>query len=572
MFRILQATIFLFCICVDCVAQNQNNIWYFGTHAGIDFNGPTPVSLSNGMLDCLEGCSSVCDFQGNLLFYTDGITAFDRNHDTMPNGTGLMGGASGTQAAMIVALPGSCSTFYIFTTGDHISNQDFRYSIVDMTLNGGYGDVVSGSKNILITSPVRENLTAVPHSNGTDFWIITHKLDGNKFKAYQLSASGLNMTPVSSAAGPLSSFNSIIGPLKASHHGTNLAMAFTFDAPYALYLFDFNSSTGKVSNAVDLLSYIPNGGGCYGLDFSPNDSLLYVATTWNNNELDQLDLHNNYSNTQLASYGFQNYTYGMLQLAPDGKIYMAHNLQDFLDVVNNPNVAGVGAGYESPGITLAPGTICQLGLPNFVPNYLYATLNPSDFTFHDSCSSLPDTFQAVINATYDSLLWNFGDPGSGNTDTSSSLNPIHEFTADGTFTVNLYVFKPCTIDTVSKNIFIPPPLGLFEDTTICLDDTIQLSTGFGYQNFQWSPAGFHISCDTCPSPLVDPDLIVNYIVTATYGYCTVSDTFHIGLIPAFVNAMPDTTLCLGESVLLHADNGDSFLWQPSASLNCDTCA
>ncbi|MFI5134363.1 MAG: gliding motility-associated C-terminal domain-containing protein, partial [Chitinophagales bacterium] len=61
-------------------------------------------------------------------------------------------------------------------------------------------------------------------------------------------------------------------------------------------------------------------------------------------------------------------------------------------------------------------------------------------------------------------------------------------------------------------------------------------------------------------------------VTATYGYCTVTDTFHIGLIPAFVNATPDTTICLGESVLLNADNGDSFLWQPSASLNCDTCA
>jgi hypothetical protein len=37
-----------------------------------------------------EGCATISNSSGQLLFYTDGITVYNRNHQVMPNGTGLL--------------------------------------------------------------------------------------------------------------------------------------------------------------------------------------------------------------------------------------------------------------------------------------------------------------------------------------------------------------------------------------------------------------------------------------------------------------------------------------------------
>ena len=64
-----------------CVyAQNEGNIWYFGTNAGLDFNSGSPVMLSDGMLDTFEGCATISDNNGDLLFYTDGMLVYNKNH------------------------------------------------------------------------------------------------------------------------------------------------------------------------------------------------------------------------------------------------------------------------------------------------------------------------------------------------------------------------------------------------------------------------------------------------------------------------------------------------------------
>ena len=66
-------------------SQKEANIWYFGENAGLDFNTTPPTALTNGMLDTFEGCSSFSDADGNLLFYSDGIKVFNKNHDLMSN-------------------------------------------------------------------------------------------------------------------------------------------------------------------------------------------------------------------------------------------------------------------------------------------------------------------------------------------------------------------------------------------------------------------------------------------------------------------------------------------------------
>ena len=155
-------------------AQNEAAIWYFGFNAGLDFNSGAPVALTNGMLSTNEGCSTISNSNGQLLFYTDGIRVWDKSHNVMPNGTGLFGNPSSTQSGIIVPKPNNPNLYYIFTIDDEAGPNGLRYSEVDLTLNGGNGDV-NANKNILLTTPTAEKISAIEHANGNDIWVITHE-------------------------------------------------------------------------------------------------------------------------------------------------------------------------------------------------------------------------------------------------------------------------------------------------------------------------------------------------------------------------------------------------------------
>ncbi len=57
-------------------AQGEANIWYFGQNAGLDFNSGSPVALLDGQINTYEGCAIISTSDGQLLFYTDGITIY----------------------------------------------------------------------------------------------------------------------------------------------------------------------------------------------------------------------------------------------------------------------------------------------------------------------------------------------------------------------------------------------------------------------------------------------------------------------------------------------------------------
>jgi hypothetical protein len=127
-------------------AQQEAANWYFGENAGIRFDSAagTVTAVNGGQLNTREGCSSISDANGNLLFYSDGTTVWNRNNVAMPNGTNLFGNSSSTQSAIIVAKPQDPDTYYIFTvdTAFPQGSVDYglNYSEVDMTLDGGLGD------------------------------------------------------------------------------------------------------------------------------------------------------------------------------------------------------------------------------------------------------------------------------------------------------------------------------------------------------------------------------------------------------------------------------------------------
>ena len=417
--------------------QGQAGIWYFGENAGLDFNVTPSVALTDGSLNTEEGCSTVCTVQGDLLFYTDGVTVYNKNHAVMANGTGLDGNSSATQSSIIVQQPGSAILYYIFTVDAHQNalRNGLNYSIVDLSQNGGLG-AVTVKNTVLYGSEVCEKVTAVKHANGTDFWVLMHPWDSRDFYAYQFTAAGIS-TPVISTVGVRhnSDRKSAIGYMKTSPGGSKLAVAiYTQDRAE---LFDFNTASGVVSNPIQLNNYSTP----YGIEFSPSGEFLYLSSFLGGN-LYQFNISSNNQTTINGSaqiIGNGSWLYGALQLAPDNRIYMAKTNTDGttgslnLDVINNPDVAGAGANFVADSKNLS-GRRCRLGLPNFVTSIF--TL---EFAYQFDCTG--DNTEFTISsdlANISSVAWNFGD-GTVLTSNTSPFTVNHIYGTANTYNVNLEV-------------------------------------------------------------------------------------------------------------------------------------
>ena len=171
--RIWLAIVLQLLLAGSIFGQKQTYNWYFGLNAGLDFHSNPPTLLFDGQINSNEGVASISDSAGNLLFYTDGMTVWDNTHHVMPNGTGLAGQQTSSQGALIVPKIGDSQRFYLFTIDVPNTTRGLSYSIINLALNNGKGDVET--KNIFLHQPVCEKMTAIRHCNGRDFWIVTHE-------------------------------------------------------------------------------------------------------------------------------------------------------------------------------------------------------------------------------------------------------------------------------------------------------------------------------------------------------------------------------------------------------------
>ena len=244
-------------------AQHDADNWIFGNNAGFTFFPTTPFT-GTPAIHTLEGSSSISDQNGNLLFYTDGTTVWNKTNTQMPSGSGLGGDPSATQSALIVPWPGTaCRYYYIFTVDaqENVQTQTLRYSVIDMSLVGGLGDIalpVASNRAVSLKTAVSEKLAAVKDATGSGFWVVAHGYDkpttaaNSEYYAYHIVPNtGLNTTPV--VSGPVgSAHDSTIvttkvpssGQMKISPDGRLIACAVNMGF---VEILNFNSSTGAVT-------------------------------------------------------------------------------------------------------------------------------------------------------------------------------------------------------------------------------------------------------------------------------------------------------------------------------------
>lgn len=529
----------------------RNNMWYFGMHSGIDFNCKTPTPIW-GALRTGEGCAAISDSNGDILFYSNGINVFDRIHDTMPNGHDLLGGYSSTQSATITPVIGNNNQYYIFTTdGVTVKHENgsiflgLNYSIIDMTLNNGMGDIMPEFKNINLTDSVGEKITVAAHSSPYKYWIVTQKDFSNIFYAYLVSCNGISDTPVISKIGKA---GGRAGYMKVTKDQKEIINADYYNDE--IQIFDFDNATGKLSN----LRTFSNGTlsiytGLYNFQISPNDSLIYVLER---NEIACYErfadnIHSSrLSITTISSmYGQR----GGMQLAPDGKIYMSAP-SSYLDVINNPNDKfNPQIGIES--FKLLGGARAQGGFPiNF---YEVPELQKMLFGLSDSAIGC-NTHLVKSQEHFTDYLWSTGEQ-----DTNQILvKETDTYIVSATDSFGCFVQDSIDIEIDTSMSSIQPSVMM--DTSICLGENVQLSAR-NILNQSWFPS-VGLSSPNTENTIASPEQSTIYLSEIKDSDCIVIDTFKIEITncPIFIpnSFSPSGNTLSNKTFKVHAEGITSF--------------
>lgn len=552
-----------------CNPGNEGRNWYFGNWAGIHFTEDStyavsfPLTLPRFYLRSEEGCVSMSDETGNFLFFANQNFVFNRDLLQMPNGNGLLGHSSGTQMAAVRNVT-DANKYYIFTLDAFGGPNGLRYSEVDMTLDGGLGDVVAATKNTLITTSVTEKITTVRHANGTDIWVIVHEYNSNAFFTYLVSGTGISAVPVVSAVGTvhtMDAFNAnALGQMKASPDGCKLALAIS--GLGIVELFNFNNGTGVVSNPVTLNS--PDFASSYGVEFSPDGSKLYVSAEFSRNIFQfNLNAGNNAAilgSKYLVATAGSSGLLGALQIGPFGKIYVARNTYRYLGVINSPNSLGASCDYINDGIDLNPyGNLYNSSngsLPSFNQSYFY---DPTPVITGPEviCANTKNVSYRISGSTCSSLIntWTF--KGKGTLVSISDTLAKIDFNSSGMDTLIVERQAACgrTSDTIYITVTEPPPFDV-RDTMQCNPGGIVLDAGPGFTSYRWHD---NSTLQTYTSLSAGK----YWVTVTTPGGCTLTDTIRVlPAQPPVVSLGQDTTVCKGAVVVLNA--GDYFLrydWQ-----------
>lgn len=373
-----------------------NYNWLFGGNAGITFNpiqsGSTPTSIS-GSVVTQEGVSSISNKEGKLLFYTNGENVYTSGGTIMTNGSGLISSGTSTQSTVIVPKPNS-EKYYIFTTDYNGSSNGFNYSIVNMNLQNGEGQVEAKNINLFDLSTT-EKLTSCNHENGEDFWVITHTSGNSNFYSYLIDSTGIS-EPVISSIGSI--HNTVRGYMKTSIDGEKL-ISLLYDED-KIEIFDFDKTGGTLSNVISITGKTFDIGP-YGVEFSSDNSKFYI-TEGAGEKIYQYDLTYTSStemvDNEIVVASLSGTSLGSLQMGPDERIYVADYNTNNLHIIHRPNGLGVLCNFEENGFNLLSGTTSYWGLPNIVTT---KSLSPDRYVYVTSRSQTGFTFDLLVNNVND---------------------------------------------------------------------------------------------------------------------------------------------------------------------------
>lgn len=339
----------------------------------------------------MENSAQICNNTGQTLFYVNGCKVMNATHEVMENGEGLNPGEmydiwcevyeigyTTHQGLLALPWPDREDQYFIFHLGWYRLPdwprtkylRDFYYTHVDMTAENGLGAVVEKNHLILQDTNLIDNLTAVQHGNGRDWWIVLPRGQSDLIYTFLLTPEGLQGPFEQHIGEPTTVRGLVAGQIVFSPDGSRFIRVSA--SPDGVDIFNFDRCQGVFSHPRRLPFPGDPGGNPSGAAVSPNSRYLYISTR---NALFQYDLWS----TEIAQSKILLDTYdGFLgdydatsfyqqRLAPDGKIYMsATNGVRYLHIIHHPDSAGLACNFRQHDLKLP--TYHGFCLPNF-PNF-----------------------------------------------------------------------------------------------------------------------------------------------------------------------------------------------------------
>ena len=420
-------------VSVSALAQKYDYNWITGDPAGnlcFTFTDTSVgVQVQDRHIAMFTSQTTISDSNGSLIFFTNGEKIFNIQSNIMPNGDSINFGAAVTDyygegydaVEEVNALPTDTSGvwnlihYYVaYTdTAPFLYPWQIRESKVDMRLDSGYGGVVFKNK-ILVQDTLGSYITSCQHANGRDWWVLASKSSSNCFYTLLVQPDTVIQYPIQCLGNNYVSQDA--GQAAFSPDGSKFAWEGSYGG---INIYDFDRCSGILSNPVHLPYYWSHAHEIqYGLAFSSNSRFLYVAQT---TYIFQFDLQDTDILGSVDTVGYYvpppdtnsfPGSYFILQLAPDGKIYVnAGNTIKWMHVINEPDKKGDSCNFVNYGLTLPAEN--GIGIPSYPGNYRLGPLHgsPCD-TIYKTDTTGRDTTGVGIRALREKTLKIYPNPAT----------------------------------------------------------------------------------------------------------------------------------------------------------------
>ena len=462
-------------------AQNQKMNWYFGRSAAMTFEDGFPKALSTNPLTRYNRASATANHPrtGELLFYTNGYEVRNASHTKIKD---IDGGGTNLDV-MVLPIPGQENYWYLFTlnsAGGPTSQQTLSFYAVYVA-EDGTSMAVSVRKEI--STGYHQFLTAVRNCKNDGFWLLSYNWQENTMLAFDVHETGVETEPVTSDVNfPIQ----VVGDLVTNSAGNMLAISsFYADAGTAqVVVLDINKQCGTLSFQKAL--HYPGGENAFGLAFSPNSEYLFVTYSVGASELVEFNIKTGaYFLVAISDYNFNE-----LQTGPDGKIYITtHTIGvpgNRIDAINFPDLWGQPCDYAYGVVDLGPNRSGNFHFPNFLQDYTtdVCPFDDPDIDIESTCLGEPlEVKHSPLFERPDSFYWRFNDS------LYERYEPTLEVDESGTYLLQFYWAMCNRLDSITDTLVISPrhEFSLGADTSICVNDTLQIGHGTGVEAYyEWS--------------------------------------------------------------------------------------
>jgi len=377
------------------VDLNYDNVWIMGydydysnTIGGLDFSIGEPQSVKfNAPISMWNLSFSICDTDGDLLFYSNGSQILDYNHLPIQNSDNFNtgdyisqwgDGVSGRPQSMI-CIPSELydSIYYILHlpqdyVGANNSVLPTRLMMSQINVDDSRElDMVVQDIPLIEDTLQNYTMQAHKHLNGEDWWVLLFKLNSVDYYRVLLKPDGTSVVDKEQLDDVIDNniYQTVFAP-----NGSKFVLVDKDNKQTKLW--DFDSQTGILSNSLTIESKFNEDTDLpLGCAFSPNSRFLYVASYHYMKQYDLCSEDIFESEVIVGEWdGFYDWIYpfsfGRMRLGPNNKIYSSsYSAARFLSTIHEPNLKGLDCEFIQHDLMVEEGNYFTSNIVPEFPHY-----------------------------------------------------------------------------------------------------------------------------------------------------------------------------------------------------------